>query len=58
MNYGRCIELCCQNDAICCESDIILQKSTSLQTYDFLLSFQSTDIPDLVQSACVLYTSW
>ena len=52
VNYGRCIELCCQNDTICCESDIILQKSTSL------LRFQSTDIPDIVQSACVLYISW
>ena len=31
-----------------------------LHPYDFLLSFQSTDIPDLhvVQSACALYISW
>ena len=29
-----------------------------LHSYDVLLSFQSTDISDLVQSACVLYISW
>ena len=38
MNYGRYIELCCQNDAICYESDIILQKSTSLLRFPSLFS--------------------
>ena len=27
-NNGRCIELCCQNDTLCYEPDIILQNST------------------------------
>ena len=35
-NNGHCIELCCQNDAICCEYDVILQKPNSLIWFTFL----------------------
>ena len=38
-NNGRCFEMCRKNDAIYCEDDVILQKSTSLVRFPFLDTF-------------------
>ena len=53
---SRYIKECCQNDAICYESDAILQKSISLKQFPSLFSkyWQSW----LRQSAYILYISW